>query len=112
MRTRKKKERFKMKTGEKKKLEFVENLIEHLDREECKVYVLQGIISGLKQITRRAQSKQFKQCRIIKLLRGRVKNLRDQLAIERSERLKVEAINEGLKMEMDSICGGGFNHGA
>ena len=31
-----------MKTGEKKKLEFVENLIEHLDREECKVYVLQG----------------------------------------------------------------------
>ena len=66
-----------MKTGEKKKLEFVENLIEHLDREECKVDVLLGIISAQK----------------------------DQLAFERSERLKVEAINEGLKMEMDSICG-------
>ena len=84
MRTRKKKERIKMKTGEKKKLEFVENLIEHLDHEECKVTVLLGIISAQK----------------------------DQLAIERSERLKCEAIIEGLKIEMDSICGGEFNHGA
>ena len=73
-----------MKTGEKRKLEFVENLIETLDREECKVCVQQGIISALK----------------------------DQLAIERSARLKAEAIIEKFEIEMDSIFGGEFNHGA